>query len=181
MVCFSCLRPLGIACGCGVRDYSDYVSARVWFDGGSRGNPGPAAGAAYVRLPYAVEDVVVASCIGEGTSNQAEFMGAYLGLKEAAHQVKLMHLERVFVFGDNRMVVSSLRGDHCPSERRLRDLHMRCRGLILEDLSSVLVVLGNVPREGNVYADAAVNAVLDMESPPGVVLRHQTTKRLEHA
>ena len=56
----------------------------VHVDGGSRGNPGPAAAAAVVSTPDG--DVIdeAAVTIGRATNNVAEYRGLLLGLERAA-------------------------------------------------------------------------------------------------
>ena len=63
----------------------DYI---LMFDGGSRGNPGP-AGCGFVIYNHKYRLVCEGSkSLGIQTNNYAEYMGLLLGLKKARHQLK---------------------------------------------------------------------------------------------
>ena len=55
-------------------------SARVLCDGGSRGNPGPAAIAAVLLGPDGEEEGQLAEAIGRATAAEAEYRAILLGL-----------------------------------------------------------------------------------------------------
>ncbi len=55
--------------------------AKITFDGGSRGNPGPAAGAAIIK--YKGETYTSTRFLPYATNNEAEYTGCILGLEKA--------------------------------------------------------------------------------------------------
>ncbi|KQM12576.1 phosphoglycerate mutase [Methanomassiliicoccales archaeon RumEn M1] len=79
----------------------------IYTDGGSRGNPGPAAFAVVVTR----DDKVVkeyARYIGRTTNNVAEYQGAIAALKEAAD----MGADEVEVVSDSELMVRQVNGQY---------------------------------------------------------------------
>ena len=56
----------------------------VHVDGGSRGNPGPAAGAAVISTPEGDVLAQASDLLGVATNNVAEYRGLLLGLSARA-------------------------------------------------------------------------------------------------
>jgi ribonuclease HI len=128
--------------------------AVLWCDGGSRGNPGPAA------LAYVVEDdqgAVLASMakpIGTATAGTAEYRAVVAGLDAVA----ALGLERVEVRTDSRLVTDQLSGARvAPRNPALRRLHDRAA-----ELGSQIgtVTYRWVPATHNGRADSMVAALL---------------------
>ena len=129
----------------------------VYCDGGSRGNPGPAAIGAVVLdgsgdPPQRL--AVVSECIGEATNNVAEYRACIAGLEAAA----AFSARRVLVRADSMLVIEQLRGKWRVKHANIRPLFEQARALLA---AYEEVVLEHVPREQNVDADALVNAALD--------------------
>ena len=129
----------------------------VYCDGGSRGNPGPAAIGAVV-LDATVDPperlATVSECIGIATSNQAEYR-ALIGALEAAKQFGATSMS---VRADSELLVRQLEGRYRVKSAKLRPLYEQARGLLA---AYAEVSLEHVRREFNVDADALVNAALD--------------------
>jgi ribonuclease HI len=129
----------------------------IYCDGGSRGNPGPAAIGAVVLDPSVEPPRVLATvseCIGETTNNVAEYRALIAGLEAAAP----LRAARVHVRADSMLVVEQLRGKWRVRQPHLRHLYDEARGLLAQYES---VKLEHVRREFNTDADALVNAALD--------------------
>jgi ribonuclease HI len=129
----------------------------VYFDGGSRGNPGPAAIGAVVwdesgELPTRV--ATVSEYIGEATNNAAEYRAVIAGLEAALES----GARRVLVRGDSMLVIEQLRGKWRVKNAGLRPLFEEARALLAQFGE---VVLEHVVRAKNTDADALVNAALD--------------------
>ena len=125
----------------------------VYFDGASRGNPGPAA----VGWAIVTSDGVVADgseTIGRTTNNQAEYEALVRAL-EAARDYGLSEAD---VRGDSQLVVKQVRGEWQVNEPRLRERRVRAREL-LEAFDRWS--LEHVPREINERADQLANEALD--------------------
>jgi ribonuclease HI len=129
----------------------------VYCDGGSRGNPGPAAIGAVVLDPNTEPPLRLAEVserIGITTNNVAEYRALIAGLEAAAPY----GARRVRVRADSMLVIQQLRGKWRVKQPHLKPLHDQARGLLAtyDDVD-----LQHVPREDNTDADALVNAALD--------------------
>jgi ribonuclease HI len=126
----------------------------VNFDGGSRGNPGPAAIAA-VAIDGA--DTVLlerGETIGVATNNVAEYRALLL----AVELVKELGASQAEFIGDSKLIVEQVKGNW-----KVKDLNLRpLRAQAVEALAGLDGwSIRNVPREQNIAADALVNATLD--------------------
>ena len=129
----------------------------IFCDGGSRGNPGPAAIGAVV-LDGSVNPprqlATVSERIGVATNNVAEYRALIAGL-EAAREFGATAVQ---VRADSELVVRQLEGRYKVKNAGLKPLFDQARALLAE---YVEVDLAHVRREHNEDADALVNAALD--------------------
>jgi ribonuclease HI len=133
----------------------------IFFDGGSRGNPGPAAIGAVVLDPSTTPPTrlaAVSEYIGSTTNNVAEYRALIAGL-EAAREFAA---RRAIVRGDSMLVLKQVEGAWRVKQPHLRPLLDEVRTLLLPYDH---VDLGHVPREQNADADLLVNAALDALDP----------------
>jgi ribonuclease HI len=133
-----------------------HVAKRVIVnvDGGSRGNPGPAAIAAVVTDPSGAELAERALTIGEATNNVAEYRALLLGI-DLAKQVGANEVEFV---GDSMLIVEQVRGKWKVKQEHLRPLHAEVTEA-LRDLDSWSI--RHVRRGDNERADELLNEALD--------------------
>jgi ribonuclease HI len=127
----------------------------MFADGGSRGNPGPAACGAVL---YDSEGSVVREVgifLGVATNNVAEWQGLIAGL-EAAH---ILGAKSVKVRLDSELVVKQIRGEYKVRQPHLIPLHAKAKK-VLQHFTQVDIQ--HVRRNQNAAADALVNQVLDM-------------------
>ncbi len=130
------------------------VALVVEADGGSRGNPGTAAGGAVVIDPETGAVLTeVGVYVGVATNNVAEYRGMIAGLEAA--------LERdpasVRVRMDSKLVVEQMSGRWRIKHRDMQVLAQRARELIADRD----VRFEWVPRAENARADAAANESMD--------------------
>ncbi len=133
---------------------------RIFCDGGSRGNPGPAGVGAVVLDASAEPPRLLASVsetIGIATNNVAEYTALIRGLEVAAD----FDAPRVEVRADSQLLIRQLEGRYRVKHAGLVPLHRRAQELLR---SYREVDLQHVPREDNTEADALVNAALDAEA-----------------
>jgi ribonuclease HI len=130
----------------------------LYCDGGSRGNPGPAAIGAVVYDTTTDPPQLVATvseCIGVTTNNVAEYRALIAGLEAVAH----LHAEVIHVRADSMLIIKQLRGEWKVKHANMRPLHVEARSLLA---AYSVVDLQHVPRDENTEADALVNAALDV-------------------
>ncbi len=126
----------------------------VHVDGGSRGNPGPAAVGAVVTDPDGGTLSEAGRYIGEETNNVAEYRAVLLGL-ELARELGARHVE---VVNDSELVARQIGGQYKVKNKGLQPLFLETLEALREfDGWSVR----NVRREHNVRADELVNEALD--------------------
>jgi ribonuclease HI len=126
----------------------------VNVDGGSRGNPGPAAIAAVVTDPAGNELAERADTIGEATNNVAEYRALLLGIELA----KKLGADEVEFVGDSKLIVEQVKGNWKVKQDHLRPLHTQVRDA-LRDLPNWTI--RHVRRGENERADELLNEALD--------------------
>ena len=134
------------------------MKARLWTDGGARGNPGPAA---YAYVLEAEDGTVLdarGEAIGVATNNVAEYSALVAGLRRAA-EVGVTELEVRLRLGadgeaDARRVPGQEQGPAGALPRRVAARRAR----------SARVTYAHVRREHNELADRLVNEALDAAS-----------------
>jgi len=130
------------------------LRARLWTDGGSRGNPGPAA---FGYVLEAEDGTVLAAhgeAIGVATNNVAEYRALVAGL-ERAGEAGVSELE---VVSDSELLVKQMRGEYKVKNAALRTLWEQAQELAA---SVPRVEFTAVRREENDLADRLVNEALD--------------------
>lgn len=135
----------------------------VEADGGSRGNPGPAAYGALVRDAETGEVLAEAAvAIGRATNNVAEYSGLIAGLRLAAEHAPGAQVE---VRMDSQLVVEQMKGTWRVKHAGLQPLHAEAR-----EVAPPGTTYTWVPRAQNAAADALANRALDGdEVAPGPV------------
>ena len=126
----------------------------VEADGGSRGNPGPAAYGALVRDP--VTGQVIAQdgkTLGIATNNVAEYSGLVAGLELAAEYAPNASIE---VRMDSKLVIEQMAGRWKIKHPDLQPLAIKAQGLAPFGTEWTWV-----PRAQNSAADALANNALD--------------------
>lgn len=130
------------------------VRAKLWTDGGARGNPGPAA-FAYVLVRDDGEQLDArGEYIGHATNNVAEY-SALIGGLEAAIALGVSELE---VVSDSELMVKQMRGEYKVKNEALKELNEHADRLARK-LDRVRYTA--VRREHNKLADQLVNDALD--------------------
>ncbi len=126
----------------------------VHVDGGSRGNPGPAAAAAVVSTPDGDVLDEASVTLGETTNNVAEYRGLLLGLERARE----LGATEVEVINDSELVAKQVNGEYKVKSPEMAALHEQALKA-LEQFDSWSI--RSVPRAQNAEADALVNRALD--------------------
>jgi len=130
------------------------VKARLSTDGGSRGNPGPAAYGYVLETDDGTVLDARGETIGVATNNVAEYSGLLAGLTAALDR----GVQELEVVSDSELLVKQMRGEYKVKNETLRDL--------VDDAHALARRLGKVTytavrREHNDLADALVNDALD--------------------
>ena len=124
------------------------------IDGGSRGNPGPAAYGVVIETAQGQPVKAFARFIGETTNNFAEYQGLLAALEYALNQ----GYRRLRVLTDSELMARQISGRYKVRSPDLKPLHDKAQALIarLESFS-----IRHVYREHNREADHLANKALD--------------------
>ena len=126
----------------------------VRCDGGSRGNPGPAALGFVLLDPAGREVEARGERIGPATNNVAEYRALIAGLEAAARA----GADPLLVCMDSELVVRQMTGEYRVKNAGLKPLHAAARRSVAT-LGRVRFTA--VPRAANAQADRLVNEALD--------------------
>jgi ribonuclease HI len=125
-------------------------------DGGSRGNPGPAAVAAVATSPEGDPLGERKLYIGEATNNVAEYRALLMGLELARE----LGAEEVEVINDSELIARQIGGEYRVKHAGLKPLFAEA----MRELRSFHKwAVRPVRREQNARADELVNEALDEE------------------
>ena len=133
------------------------MKARLFTDGGARGNPGPAA---FGYVLEAEDGTVLAAhgeAIGVATNNVAEYSGLVAGMEKAV-ELGVRELE---VVSDSELLVKQMQGEYRVKNEALRELWEDASDL---ESKFARVRYTAVRRAQNELADRLVNEALDAES-----------------
>lgn len=130
------------------------MKARLYTDGGARGNPGPAAAAFVVETEDGSVLAMQGEAIGVATNNVAEYRALIAGL-ERAKELGVTELE---VVSDSELMVKQMRGEYRVKNDALRELSSSA-GRLARAIGQVSYTA--VRREHNALADRLVNDALD--------------------
>jgi len=130
------------------------TQARLYTDGGSRGNPGPAAAAFVLETDDGTVLEARGDAIGVATNNVAEYTALVNGLQRVVEA----GLSELVVVSDSELMVKQMRGEYKVKNRDLQTLFLEASRLAREVGS---VTYEHVRRERNTLADGLVNEALD--------------------
>jgi len=126
----------------------------VHVDGGSRGNPGPAAAGAVLSTPEGEVVDEATELLGIVSNNVAEYRALLLGLRRA-RELGATEVEAV---NDSELIAKQVNGQYKVKHADMKPLHAEALAA-LQGFDRWAV--RTVRREQNAHADALVNAALD--------------------
>ncbi len=130
------------------------MKARLFTDGGARGNPGPAAYGFVIETEDGTVLAAEGEAIGVATNNVAEYSALIAGLERAAE----LSVDELEVVSDSELLVKQMTGEYRVKNEALQELN--------EEAMRLARRLGRVSykavrREHNELADRLVNEALD--------------------
>jgi ribonuclease HI len=136
----------------------------LFFDGASRGNPGPAGAGALIRRDADSRVVFeIAEYLGDDkTNNEAEYIALVGGLRKAAE----LGIRNLAVKGDSTLVVNQVNGRWKVKTEHLRPMRDEARRLIDGNFRGSMA-LSHVRREHNSEADSLANVAITVGSQIG--------------
>jgi ribonuclease HI len=125
----------------------------IFTDGGSRGNPGPAAYAFVIQRP-GLDDIEEMAYMGRTTNNIAEYTGLVKALEYARH----LGAARVKIYSDSELMVKQMNGEYRVKHPGLLPLYEQAVELRKQIPS---VTIRHIRRENNKHADRLCNEAMD--------------------
>lgn len=124
------------------------------IDGGSRGNPGPAAYGVVIRNAKGEILEKLGEYLGIQTNNVAEYSGLLAALEYAERN----GIQSLKILSDSELMVRQMRGEYRVKNAALQEMFHRAKAMVrkLQKFS-----IEHVLRESNKDADRLVNQVLD--------------------
>lgn len=127
---------------------------KIYFDGGSRGNPGPSAVGAVVYDQDDKKVGQISEYIGKHTNNIAE----YISLEKILEYISQFETNRIILLTDSKLVHHQVKKIWKIKDKKILDIYLKLTKR-LSDYSTVDFRL--IPREENAEADRLVNEALD--------------------
>jgi len=134
----------------------------IYTDGGSRGNPGPAAIGFVIEEEGGTLKKEYGEYIGRATNNEAEYRAVIFALKKLKQLIGKSALweAKVTVHADSELLVKQINGHYKIMEPEIQRLFLELWNLKL-DFGDIK--FRHIRRERNRTADRMVNAALDKE------------------
>src|SRR5688500_2638438 len=104
------------------------------FDGGSRGNPGPAGVGVVLRASDNTPLVTLGRFIGRCTNNVAEYRALITGLEEA----KKLGAKKLVIRGDSELIIRQMNGQYRVKHPDLQPLYARAQELLQQFNSTTI-------------------------------------------
>lgn len=142
-----------------MRELQMHIGEKLKFiieaDGGSRGNPGPAAYGCLIR-DFETREIVFqeGKYIGTQTNNYAEYSGLIRALEKC---FELDSNAEIQVFMDSKLVVEQMSGNWKIKHDSMKALVEKARNAFPQSK----VIYNWIPREENLTADSLLNEALD--------------------
>ena len=130
----------------------DKIIAHI--DGGSRGNPGPAAAGFTLNDPSGTQLQAKAYILGRATNNVAE----YTSFVRALEAAKEIGAEQIIVFSDSELLVKQINGQYRVKSELIKPLYEQSVSLLGRFKSWKV---RHITRDKNKQADSLVNKALD--------------------
>jgi len=150
----------------------------AYIDGGSRGNPGPAAAGFTLTDSAGTQLQAKAFFLGQATNNVAE----YTSLVKALEAAKQIGAEQLTVFSDSELLVRQINGQYKVKSEQIRPLFRQAVSLLGEFKNWQV---RHIPRGKNEQADKLVNRALNLErdieaepataEPQSSIINHQSS------
>ena len=135
----------------------------IYIDGGSRGNPGPAA----LGVLFLTEKGEVlkeySQYLGKKTNNEAEYLALIFALKKSKALFGREKIKNILIElkSDSELLVKQMKGEYKIKEPKIQSLFLQAWNLKV-DFKNIKFLL--IPREKNKEADKLVNEALNNET-----------------
>jgi ribonuclease HI len=127
------------------------------FDGGSRGNPGPAGIGVVLRAADGTPILTLGRFIGRATNNTAEYQALITGLQKAQE----LGAKKLLIRGDSELIIKQMRGEYRVRHPELTTLYEEAYQLLHQFKEAKLE---HNFRHKNALADKLANLAMDKKA-----------------
>jgi ribonuclease HI len=128
----------------------------LYFDGASRGNPGPASLGGVIYDSLKEEKINYKKAIGVATNNYAEYQALLVGIKVCIKY----DIKEVNIYGDSKLVIEQVKGNWKVKSDTLRPIYLEIKKHITPEYFTK-ITFNHVRRHLNKRADELANVALD--------------------
>lgn len=129
----------------------------IQFDGGSRGNPGPAGIGVVLRAQDGTPVLTLGRFIGRATNNVAEYRALITGLEKAIE----LGAKKVVVRGDSELIIRQMLGQYRVKNADLKELYEQAQSLYRQFADARIE---HNYRDKNELADRLANLAMDRKA-----------------
>ena len=134
------------------------------FDGGSRGNPGPAGIGVVVSAADGTPLVTLGRFIGRATNNVAEYRALITAMEEA----KKLGAKKILIRGDSELIIKQMKGEYRVKHPDMKVLYDEAQELIAQfDQAKIEHNLRNKNELADSLANLAMDRKADVTEVPG--------------
>ena len=135
----------------------------IHTDGGSRGNPGPAAIGVVISNKKGEIMKRYSQYLGKATNNEAEYQAVVFALKKikALFGKRVIKTLEIEINSDSELLVKQLNGEYKVLDQKIQPLFLKIWN---ERLDFGVIKFRQIPREKNKEADRLANEALDAQS-----------------
>jgi ribonuclease HI len=128
----------------------------LYFDGASRGNPGPASLGGVIYDCSGEEKINYKKSIGIATNNYAEYQALLVGIKVCIKY----DIKEVNIYGDSKLAIEQVKGNWKVKSDTLRPIYLEIQKHITPEFFKK-ITFNHVRRHLNKRADELANIALD--------------------
>lgn len=129
----------------------------IQFDGGSRGNPGPAGIGVVLRAEDGTPLVTLGRFIGRATNNVAEYRALITGLEKARE----LGAKRIMIRGDSELIIRQMLGQYRVKNADLKELYDEAQAIYRQFEHAKIE---HNYRDKNTLADKLANLAMDRKA-----------------
>lgn len=139
----------------------------LYFDGVSKGNPGPASFGGVIYDENKKEILIYNKAIGIYTNNVAEYMGVYMGILLCIEN----GIKKVNIYGDSKLVVEQLNGNWKIKNDNIRAIYDKIQNVLYPKVDFFkkghvfdYIKFNHIRRNFNKRADELANIALNKKN-----------------
>ncbi|MCX7880891.1 MAG: ribonuclease HI family protein [Patescibacteria group bacterium] len=132
------------------------TTLKIYTDGGSKGNPGPAT----IGVVFFIKSKKILQHhqpIGVATNNDAEYQALIFALEKLKEIKNQYAIDKIIFHSDSQLLINQVNGFYKIKNGKIKEYILKIK--ILEQEINLPIVYKQIPREKNKEADKMVNQI----------------------